>query len=69
MLTIDQAREIEFLAMRGQAVASLLGTVASSEEATPEDISMSAYALECYFADILKQLEPVETGPEDGSDS
>lgn len=61
MLTTEQAREIEFLAMRGKAVASLLGTVAGSEEATTEDISMSAYALECYFTDILKMLEPVET--------
>ncbi len=69
MLTIDQAREIEFFGMRERAVASLLGMVAGSEEATPEDISMSAYALECYFADILKQLERVETGPAATSDS
>ena len=62
MLTIEQAREIEMLAMRGRAVASLLGTAADCVDSTRDDISMSAYALECYFADILKMLEPVETG-------
>lgn len=61
MLTIKQTREIEMLAMRGRAVASLLGTAADCEDSTRDDISMSAYALECYFADILKQLDPVPT--------
>ena len=69
MLTIEQAREIEMLAMRGRAVASLLGTAADCVDSTRDDISMSAYALECYFADILKQLEAASTGPEANSDS
>lgn len=60
MLTIEQTREIEMLAMRGRAVASLLGTAADCQDSTRDDISMSAYALECYFADILKTLEPVQ---------
>ena len=66
MLTIEQAREIEMLAMRGKAVASLLGTAADCVDSTRDDISMSAYALECYFADILKMLEPVQTAPATG---
>lgn len=69
MLKRDQAKEIQWLAMKGKAVASLMGTVAVSSECEPEDISMSAYALECYFADILKELERVEADTLLSSDS
>ena len=39
-------------------VAPALGTAAACEDSTRDDMSMSAYALECYFAHILKTLEP-----------
>ncbi len=64
MLTIELAGDIETIAMRGNAIASLLGLTSSLEECTNEDIGLAVYALECYFSEILKTLESVETGPE-----
>lgn len=64
MLNIEQVRDIEFLAKKGKAVASLLAMASGTEECTQEDINMSAYILEQYFAKILKTLEPVPTGPQ-----
>ena len=63
MLTNEQAGDIEMLAMRGKAIASLLGLTSSLEECTTEDIGLAVYALECYFSEILKTLELVHTGP------
>ena len=59
MLTADQVREIEMVAMKGRAVASLLGLSSSLEECTAEDVGLSVYALECYFVRILNTLEGV----------
>ncbi len=64
MLTNEQAGEIEMIAMRGKAIASLLGLTNSLEECTNGDIGLAVYALECYFSEILKTLEPVDTGPQ-----
>jgi hypothetical protein len=61
MLTVDQVREIEMVAMKGKAVASLLGLSSSLEECTTEDIGLSVYALECYFVEILNTLEGENT--------
>ena len=64
MLTIEQAGEIEMIAMRGKAIANLLGLTSSLEECTTADIGLAVYALECYFSEILRTLEPVNTGPQ-----
>ena len=39
MLTVDQVREIEMVAIKGKAVASLLGLSSCIEECTSEDVS------------------------------
>lgn len=59
MLTVDQVQKIEMEAIKGKAVASLLGLSSSLEECTAEDVSLSVYALECYFVRILHTLEGV----------
>jgi len=59
MLTVDQVQKIEMAAIKGKAVASLLGLSSSLEECTAEDVSLSVYALECYFVRILNTLEGV----------
>ena len=56
MLSVDQVREIEMAAIKGKAVASLLGLSSSLDECTAEDVSLSVYALECYFVRILHTL-------------
>ena len=56
MLSVDQVQKIEMVAIKGRAVASLLGLSSSLEECTTEDISLSVYALECYFVRILHTL-------------
>ena len=61
MLTVDQVREIEMVAIKGKAVASLLGLSSCLEECTSEDVSLSVYALECYFVRILHTLEGENT--------
>lgn len=61
MLNVDQVREIEMAAIKGKAVASLLGLSSSLEECTAEDVSLSVYALECYFVRILHTLEGENT--------
>ena len=61
MLTVDQVREIEMAAIKGRAVASLLGLTSSLDECTAEDVSLSVYALECYFVRILHTLEGENT--------
>ena len=63
MLTVDQVREIEMSAIKGRAVASLLGLSSSLDECTAEDVSLSVYALECYFVRILNTLEAGVTDP------
>lgn len=63
MLTTDQVWDIEMLAAKGKAIASLLGTAAGSEDCSLEEVNLTAYVLECYFRDILKALEPVNSGP------
>ena len=62
-LTIQQIHDIELTAMKGKAVASLLGLSSSLDECTAEDVSLSVYALECYFVRILHTLEAVVTDP------
>ena len=64
MLSIEQVRDIEMTAMKGRAVASLLGQTSSLEECTTEETGLAVYALECYFSEILQSLEPVNTGPQ-----
>ena len=61
MLSVDQVREIEMAAIKGKAVASLLGLSSSLDECTAEDVSLSVYALECYFVRILNTLEGENT--------
>ena len=56
MLSVDQVQKIEMAAIKGRAVASLLGLSSSLEECTAEDIGWSLYALECYFLEILNTL-------------
>ncbi len=56
MLTVDQVQKIEMAAIKGKAVASLLVLSSSLEECTAEDVSLSVYALECYFVRILHTL-------------
>lgn len=56
MPLIDREIEIEMLALRGKAVAAMLGIVATTSDSSPEELSMGAYALECYFDEILAQL-------------
>ena len=63
MLSVDQVQKIEMTATKGKAVASLLGLSSSLEECTAEDVSLSVYALECYFLEILHTLEAGVTDP------
>lgn len=63
MLSVDQVREIKMAAIKGRAVASLLGLSSSLEECTAEDVGLSVYALECYFVRILHALEAGVTDP------
>ena len=63
MLSVDQVQKIEIAAIKGKAVASLLGLSSSLEECTAEDVSLSVYALECYFVRILHTLEARVTDP------
>ena len=61
MLSVAQVREIEMASIKGKTVASLLGLSSSLDECTAEDVSLSVYALECYFVRILHTLEGENT--------
>ena len=61
MLTMNQIWDIEIIAMRGKAVASVLNTSNALVECPRGDIEMSLYALECYFNEVLKIIETLNT--------
>lgn len=54
--------EIEMIAIKGAAIASLLGTGTALDEAEPRDVQAAFYALEGYFRDILEVLD-TSAGP------
>ena len=56
-LTTAQVHTIEITALKGKAIASLLGVSSGSEACTAEDIAMTAYSLESLFKEILEALE------------
>ena len=57
-LTTKQIHDIEFTAMKGKALASLLSLFCPLEECTPQDLQLSLCALEDYFRDILLSISP-----------
>lgn len=61
MLTGNQLDDIEMLALRGQAVASVVGSSPNVEfeGSSPEKVNLCIYALECYFGEILEKLAQV----------
>jgi hypothetical protein len=59
-ITIAQRDTIEIIALKGKAVASLLGTACPLDECSTEDIQLALYALEQYFSEILSALEALE---------
>lgn len=58
MLAGKQIDDIEMLASKGQAIASVLGSSPSVEfeGSSPEKVNLCIYALECYFGEILERL-------------
>jgi len=61
MLTMHQIWDIEMIALRGKAVASVLNTSNALVECPRGDIELSVYALECYFNEVLKIIETINT--------
>ena len=58
--TTHHLRNIEFTALKGKALASVLSISSSLNECTYEDIQLSLCALEDYFKDILVALSDSE---------
>jgi len=63
MLTMHQIWDIEMIAMRGKAMASVLNLSNALSECPRGDIELSLYALECYFTEVLKIIETLNTAP------
>ena len=61
MLTMNQIWDIEMIAMRGKAMASVLNTSNALVECPRGDIELSLYALECYFTEVLKIIETINS--------
>ncbi len=59
MLTMNEIWDIEMIALRGKAMASVLNTSNALVECPRGDIELSVYALECYFNEVLKIIESI----------
>jgi O-succinylbenzoate synthase len=60
-ITHQQRDTIEITAMKGKAIASLLGTTSPLDDASREDLQTAFYALQCFFEEIIEALEAEPT--------
>ena len=56
-ITHQQRDTIEAAAQKGKAIASLLGTTCTLDDASRDDLQTAFYTLECFFAEIISALE------------
>ena len=56
-ISYQQRDTIEISALKGKAVAALLGTACPLDDASRDDLQTAFYALEEYFLEILEALE------------
>ena len=60
-LSTDQSHAIEITALKGKAIASLLGVASGTGDINSEDLVLTAYAIEEHFRAILGALEVTQS--------